>query len=326
VKRAFPFALPEDSESRDQLAEVGRIAGGLVHELKNPLGVILLNAELLEQQQPFSAKERERADKRLRRIRDSAEGLSRIIQSFLAFARPSRPDREAIDVNGLLQRLLDEQAEATERAQIKVAFHPDPDLALIPADQQQLRSIFANVLDNAREALGERARDRRLLVVTRHAPGVTRIVIANNGPPLSEDVATHLFEPFHSSKETGTGLGLSIVHRLVELHRGTVTVSSDPDQGVSFTFEFPTPLGPAHPRPPLPMPMPEVEGVVRSERVRGPDKVRGPWSVVRGPEAKPRKPRKRRNSPALSPTTDHRLSMPDDGHLPPAAGPRTTDP
>lgn len=261
MTRDFPFALPDDGQSRDRLAEVGRIAGGLVHELKNPLGVIMLNAELLDQQRPFTDQERERAGKRLRRIRDSAETLSRIIQSFLAFARPSRPDRDAVDVNGLLQRLLDEQAEGHDRARIKVAFHPDPDLALVPADQQQLRSIFLNVLDNAREALGERAQDRRLLVVTRHGPSVARIVIANNGPPLSEDVATHLFEPFHSSKETGTGLGLAIVHRLVELHNGTVSVSSDPDQGVSFTFEFPTPLGPAHPRPPLPMP--EVEAVVR---------------------------------------------------------------
>ena len=293
MKRDFPFALPDDGQGRERLAEIGRIASSLVHELKNPLGVIMLNAELLEQQRPFIVKEQERAEKRLRRIRDSADALTRLIQSFLAFARPSRPDREAIDLNGLLQRLLDDQAEATDKARIKVAFHPDPDLALVPADQQQLRSIFLNVLDNAREALGDRAQDRRLLIVTRSAPGVARIVIANNGPPLSEDVATHLFEPFHSSKETGTGLGLAIVHRLVELHRGTVTVSSDPDQGVSFTFEFPTPLGRAQLRPPLPMP--QVEAVVRDE--------------VGGPEAKRAKARKRANkNPSIS---DH--------------GPRTTD-
>ena len=308
MKRDFPFALPDDGNGRERLAEIGRIAGSLVHELKNPLGVIMLNAELLEQQRPFLPKEQERAGKRLARIRASADALQRLIQSFLAFARPSRPDREAIDLNHLLQRLLDDQAEATELARIKVAFHPDPDLALVPADQQQLRSIFLNVLDNAREALADRAQDRRLLVVTRHGPGVARIVIANNGPPLSEDVASHLFEPFHSSKETGTGLGLAIVHRLVELHHGTVTVSSDPDQGVSFTFEFPTPLGPAQLRPPLPMPMPEVEAVVRADKAR-PRRARTSRARSRSPSA-----------PA-----DHQRSLTEDGPPPPTAGPKTMD-
>jgi len=133
----------------------------------------------------------------------------------------------------------------------------------VPADPQQLRSIFSNIITNAREALSERPGQRKLLIVTRSGQHLARIVIANNGPPLSEAIAAHMFEPFHSTKEDGTGLGLAIVRRLVELHHGTVTVSSDPDQGVSFTCEFPTPLGPAKPRTELPMPA--IEAVVRDE-------------------------------------------------------------
>ena len=259
-----PTRNPVPAE-RDRLAELGQLAGGLVHELKNPIGVVLLNAELLLGQLPagIDAAGRERLEKRLHRIQDSARSLQSIVSSFLSFARPGRPDPDAVDVNRLLGALLDEQSDLLEKSGITVNFHPDEALALLPADLHHLRSIFLNVITNAREALLARAGERRLLVITRSASGLVRVVIANNGPPLAERVAAHLFEPFTSDKEDGTGLGLAIVRRLVELHHGTVTASSDPDQGVSFSFEFPTPLGPAQARTELPMPA--VEAEVREE-------------------------------------------------------------
>lgn len=253
---AQSFALPDDDP--DRLAELGRIAGSLVHELKNPLSVVLMNAELLRDSDPFRAELSERSHKRVQRIIDSARSVQDIVQSFLAFARPGRVDPEAVNVNTLLAELLDEQRELLTSAQVAVHQRLDGDLCLLAADRQHLRAIFVNVLTNAREALLDRASDRRLFVITRHAPGQVRIVIANNGPPLTEMVAAHLFEPFHSTKETGTGLGLAIVRRLVELHHGTVSVSSDPDQGVSFTFEFPTTLGPPLTRTALPIPLAEA--------------------------------------------------------------------
>ena len=259
---AFRFAVPDD---RDRLAELGQLAGGLVHELKNPVGVILLNAELLLTQgvQTLPSGERERQEKRLNRIIDSARSVQAIVQSFLSFARPGRPDADAVDVNRLLTALLDEQADALTAARVQVSFHPDDNLALLAADVHHLRSIFLNIIANAREALLERDGERRLLVVTRSGKNTIRVVIANNGPPFPERIGAHLFQPFTSSKEDGTGLGLAIVRRLVELHHGTVTASSDPTQGVSFAFEFPTSLGPAKPRTELPMPT--VEAQIRDE-------------------------------------------------------------
>lgn len=263
----FGFTVPDD---RDRLAELGRIAGSLVHELKNPVGVILLNAELMQKQlsDALPPAEREREEKRLRRIVGAARSVQDIVQSFLAFARPGRPDPDAVDVNQLLKNLLDEQGEALDAAKVQVSFHPDEHLALLAADRLHLRSVFLNIITNAREALAGRADDRRLLVVTRSAPNLVRVVIANNGPPFDERVAAHLFEPFMSSKDDGTGLGLAIVRRLVEMHHGTVTASSDKAQGVSFTLEFPTELGPAKARTELPLP--SVEAEVREDH-RAPD-------------------------------------------------------
>ena len=258
------FTLPND---RDRLADLGRIAGGLVHELKNPLGVILLNTDLLLDQNLASiptAAERARAEKRVRRIQDSAKSLQAVVQAFLAFARPTRPDPLPVDLNSILTSLIEEQSELNHAAKVEVTFKSDPYLPQVAGDALHLRSVLLNILTNAREALTLREdHDRRLLVVTRSAPGQARIVIANNGPPLPERVAARLFEPFTTTKEGGTGLGLAIVRRLVEMHHGTVAVSSDKDQGVSFTLEFPTALGPTHQREVLPLPA--ADAVVRSE-------------------------------------------------------------
>ncbi len=258
------FTLPDD---RDRLADLGRIAGGLVHELKNPLGVILLNTELLLSQNlaaiPGTA-ERERAEKRIKRIHDSATTLQAVVQAFLAFARPTRPDPQPIDLNGVLESLIDEQSELNAAAHVEVTFRADPYLPQVAGDALHLRSVLLNILTNAREALMLRPDlDRRILIVTRSATDQARIVIANNGPPLPEKVVARMFEPFTTTKEGGTGLGLAIVRRLVELHHGTIAVSSDKDQGVSFTIEFTTRLGPARHRHELPLP--SADAVVHTD-------------------------------------------------------------
>jgi signal transduction histidine kinase len=258
----FGFTVPTD---RDRLADLGQIAGGLVHELKNPIGVILLNAELMLNQisSSLSASEREREEKRLNRIIDSARNVQSVVQSFLSYSRPGRLDPDAVDVNKLLQSILDDQSELLEQAGVQLSFHPDDNISFLAADRAHLRSIFLNVITNAREALLLRKDDRRLLVVTRSGKNTVRIVIANNGPPFDERIAAHLFQPFSTNKDDGTGLGLAIVQRLVDLHHGTVTASSDATRGVSFTFEFPTDLGPAKPRTELPLPT--VESQVHGE-------------------------------------------------------------
>lgn len=250
------FALLTD----DHLLELGRIAGGLVHELKNPLGVIALNADLLREQaqaMPDGA-ERERLLRRIERIAGSVRELQSIVASFLQFARPARPDPAAVDINRVLAQVIDEQAEANAAEGVAVAFLPDEGIAAVPADPVQLAMVFRNILVNAREALRARPEHRRIIVATRALQGAVRVVIANNGPPLSERVAAHLFEPFVSDKEHGTGLGLAIVKRLVALHHGVIHVASDKDSGVSFTIEFPTQLGPARPRAELPSPLAEA--------------------------------------------------------------------
>lgn len=264
----YDFTLPNDPSHRDRLAAIGQIASSLVHEIKNPLGAISLNVEMLQQQCADNTignttdhpHNKEKTEKRLQRIADSTRNLHTIITSFLSYARPDRPAKDRIDVNELLEDLIEEEKDVFEHLDIEVSFKSDSSLPAVPADKQQLRSIFLNIIHNASEALKEQEQDeRKIIIVTRSGNNSARIMVANNGPPLNENAAAHLFDPFFSSKDSGTGLGLAIVQNLIELHQGKVHVSSNPSQGVSFTLEFPTTLGPAKARHELPMPTIETE-------------------------------------------------------------------
>lgn len=261
----FAFALPDDPAHRDRLAELGQLASGLVHELKNPLGAIDLNVQMLQQQVRGDSFDLTKATKRLERIAEASRSLRETVEAFLGYARPGRPERERIDINDLLARLLETLRDEFDQAGIEATLHGAADLRAVPADPAQLRSVFLNILLNARDALAGRPKPRRILIATRNRASRISVVIANNGPPLDRDEAAHLFDPFFSRKEHGTGLGLAIVRRLVDLHRGRVWVSSDPDQGVSFTIELPTTLGPARARAGLPEPGDRPAGAVAAE-------------------------------------------------------------
>ena len=228
-----------------------------MHELKNPLGVIALNQQLLARQVASQYPDDVKLQQRLERIAISTTQLQEIIDAFLDFARPGRPDPDRIDINAVMQEAIDQFHERMQDDEIAYTFHPSKDLNAVPADPRHIRSIFSNIIGNACDALHAKDGERRIVILARNRTGRVSIVIANNGPALAPGAAANLFDPFHSSKSHGTGLGLAIVKRLVELHRGRVWVNSDPDQGVSFTIELPTNLGPAQGLESLPMP--EVE-------------------------------------------------------------------
>jgi len=174
----FRFALPEDEVSRDRLAELGQLAGGLVHELKNPLGAIELNLEMVLGQLEKDQLDRAKLARRLERIRQSSRHLRDIIESYLAFCRPGRPAHDRVDVNALLHEVVDLQREVLDRDGIEVVFKTDEHLRAVPADPHQLRSCFLNIVVNARDALLLRDQpERRIVIATRNRTGSISVAV-----------------------------------------------------------------------------------------------------------------------------------------------------
>jgi signal transduction histidine kinase len=220
----------------EKLASVGVLAGGVAHEINNPLMVVLGRTELALQRPDLPPEMR----RNLETIKGETERISEIVRGLLAFSRRSQHDAvEPVDVSEVLERTLalTEHQMRTENIQVVREFAPD--LPRIEANAGQLQQVFMNLIINAFQAMSGGG---TLRLTTR--PGSERTVVVevtDTGSGIPPDQLPHIFDPFFTTKEEskGTGLGLAITHHIVTDHGGEIEVRSEVGQGTQFTVELP---------------------------------------------------------------------------------------
>jgi PAS domain S-box-containing protein len=240
-KSIGPAAIIEDITERkemqqrllrsERLAVLGQLAGGVGHELRNPLGAIKSAAYFLN----MALEEPEPEVKETLEILEKEVATSeRIISSLLDFARPKPPIRRKVDVNDVVQEAL---SCATVPENVGVVSQPAGALPVILADPDQLRQVFANIILNAIQAMPQGGR----LVVKSEAPspGWVAVSFADTGAGIPEQDLGRLFEPLFSTKAKGIGLGLAVTKTLVEGHGGTIRVQTEMGKGSTFTVRLP---------------------------------------------------------------------------------------
>jgi len=229
-------------QERDRLAALGQMAAGLAHEVKNPLGAIKGAAQLLNE--PTDGETIEpNAQEFIGIILEEVDRLDRVVGSVLDYARPSKGNPGAVDVNAVVKRTLQVLASGSGGEQSVQADLTD-DVPLVRADAEQLRQVLMNLVRNALQATDGRG---TVTVATRVKPigtGAGRadsveIAVRDDGPGISPQVLKSLFVPFFTTKNKGTGLGLAISQRLVEGWGGRIEVSSQPGAGSTFTVVLP---------------------------------------------------------------------------------------
>ncbi|GAB6063520.1 sensor histidine kinase [Deferrisoma palaeochoriense] len=216
------------------------VARRMAHEIKNPLTPIQLSAQRLRRKYADLLESAEGAvlDDATRTIVAQVEGLKRLVNAFSRFAKmpESRPAPE--DLN----RIADEVAGLYRPAHPEIRFEVrlDPQLPTALVDAEQMRRVLVNLLDNAVAALAG-VEEAWVEVVTDYDPAArrVRVSVADNGPGLSPEARTRLFEPYFSTKEGGTGLGLAIVKSIVTDHGGTIRVQDNRPRGTRFVIELP---------------------------------------------------------------------------------------
>ena len=225
--------MEDHLRERDKLSTLGLLAGGVAHDLNNPLAVIGAHAQLLLRR---AADERSAAQ--LREILDSVERCRRIVGDVLGFVRRRPRERGMVEVAAVLRATyaLRERhlASGGVRASLEL-----PDEALpVFGDAGQLQQVFLNLLINAEQALRDGG---RTLLITAATDGEAVVAtFFNDGPPIPPDALPHIWEPFFTTKpaEEGTGLGLAISRRIVQEHGGEISVASGAG-GTTFSVRLP---------------------------------------------------------------------------------------
>jgi PAS domain S-box-containing protein len=234
-------ALQERAEHSQRLAELGKLAAGVVHELSNPLTAVAAYSENLVQKLSLQGGDPGDIDK-LRRIREAAQRLQRLSRDLMAYARPPTEQREPVDLGDVIERAaaMCEPVLKGAGARLERRLETVP---VIFGQRESLVQVFVNLITNAAHALQEGGGLVRLSL-TRDG-GHVAARVRDDGPGMEPDVKRRIFEPFFTTKRdgTGTGLGLSIVQGIVSRHGGAISVESEPGEGTTFMVVLPTEPG-----------------------------------------------------------------------------------
>lgn len=226
-------AMEEAMARSARLADLGGVAAGLAHELRNPLASISGCVELLRAQAAQDDEQRHLMDIVLR----ETARLDRLVAGFLQFSRPAPLRRTRIDVATVLGEILD--AFAHDPAAVGLSIVRELQPAAAECDAHQLRQVAWNLLLNAAQALRGRP-GGRVLIRSGPAPdGSAMFSVEDDGPGMSPAELERIFLPFYTTKEGGSGLGLANVHRIVDAHGGRITVDSSPGNGACFRVSLP---------------------------------------------------------------------------------------
>jgi signal transduction histidine kinase len=216
---------------QEKLAVLGQLAGGVGHELRNPLAVIKNSVYLLNMVLQAPPPEAQRA---LASLEKQVEICDGIINSLLDFARTRSPVLQDVDVNEVLQRAI---LYVTKPENVKLVTRLDESLPHIQADPDQLVHVFANIILNGYQAMPEGG--QLVIQAGALAPDWVAVSLTDTGVGISEENMDKLFEPLFTTKPKGVGLGLAITLTLVEGHAGEVLVQSEPGRGSTFTVKLP---------------------------------------------------------------------------------------
>lgn len=232
----------------DQYAEIARLAGGLAHEIKNPLSTIRLNMQLLaedllpepddeddEDAVPLSAEQR-RVAKRIDAVQRECTRLQDLLDDFLNYARVRKVDLAPRDLNVEIADALDFFEPECEAAGIEIIPYLDADLPTVRLDREAFRGALVNLLLNAKQAMPDGG---ELIVQTRGLGDRVAVYLTDTGVGMSDDTASKMFEAFYSTKPGGSGLGLPTTAKIIEAHGGAITVQSELGRGTRFTIELP---------------------------------------------------------------------------------------
>jgi hypothetical protein len=227
----------------DRLASLGEMAAGIAHEIKNPLAGIYGAAQVLSNEFPEGDPRREIVGEMMGLVKR----LDNTIRDLLNFAKYTEPQYAKANLNDVIDKVIFLVQQSREGKKARILREFDPAMPGIEMDPEQIKQVFLNLALNALQAMPEgcELRIRTHSEVpgdvgdTPFRAGYVVAVFSDNGPGIPPDRLGKIFQPFYTTKEGGTGLGLPMTRKILDLHDGRITVSSEPGKGTVFTVFLP---------------------------------------------------------------------------------------
>jgi two-component system, NtrC family, sensor histidine kinase HydH len=230
-------ADPERQRLLAQYVEIAALAGGLAHEIKNPLSTIGLNIELLVEDLAGAESPRDRRMlKKIEVVQRECRRLQSILDDFLKFARVGELHAEACDLNRIVTEFIEFYRPQAAECGIEISPHLAPDLPPVRLDAALFRQVLLNLALNAQQAM---PKGGLLEVQTRFRDGNIQLEMIDNGSGMEPRTLEKIFEVFFSTKSGGSGLGLPTVRKIVAAHGGRIEVDSAPGRGTRFSILLP---------------------------------------------------------------------------------------
>jgi PAS domain S-box-containing protein len=227
-------ALQQQIHLKESLAVVGELSAGIAHEFKNALATISGYAQMISAE-AGAGELAESAD----RILEQTRNITHVVTEFLKYARPLEISSEPVAIEGVVERVVSEVAEAMPQVRIRY----EGALGSVAGDEGLLRQALLNLTRNAAEACSEAVNGGRVLlrgeIVPNDESGIQRITILDNGPGIAAGTIPKLFRPFFTTKANGTGLGLAVVQKIIVQHGGNVEARNRAEGGAAFIVTLP---------------------------------------------------------------------------------------
>jgi PAS domain S-box-containing protein len=221
----------------NRVSMLGEMAASLAHEIKQPIAAAITSAnsciEWLAQEPPNL----DRARAAAARIGKYGKGAAEIIDRIRSLYKKSPPQRELVDVNGIIQEMLTLLEGEADRYSVAMRTDLSPELPKIMVDRVQLQQVFMNLMLNAIEAMKESAGE--LTVKSQRQDGQPQFSVSDTGVGLPAEKMDQIFSAFFTTKPQGSGMGLAISRSIVESHGGRLWASANSGGGATFHFSLP---------------------------------------------------------------------------------------
>ncbi len=240
-----------DMQIRQQqkLEAIGTLAGGVAHEINNPINVIMNFAQLVVDR----SKEDSETTFYGKSIIDESLRISEIVKNLLQFSRQEKSSHSYANVEDIVYRTVSLMNTILKKDQILLSVKLEKDLPMVKCRSQQIQQVLMNLLTNARDALNDKYpgydENKRIDISVKQKLHDDRrwieIVVGDQGCGISEDIKEKIYEPFFSTKpkDKGTGLGLSISFGIVKDHHGSITIETKTNEYSRFIVELPVDNG-----------------------------------------------------------------------------------